>query len=135
MNKNSSNKVIETELAILYWIDEEDGIVCGKTKARVEVTIALLKKDFETYEKYFQHPHRKLLLDISDMMGANKEIRDFFASSEGVYKYFDAVAVFVQSRLSVAGILGYVAIKVYPLLKPTQMFYDKDVAIKWLRSL
>ena len=135
MNKNSSNKVIETELGTLYWKDEEKGIVCGKTKPNVEVTIELLKTDFEAYVKYFHHPHRKLLLNMSDMMGAKKEVRDFFAGSEGVYKYFDAVAVFVHSRYSVAGIIGYVALKVYPLQKPTQMFFKEEDAIKWLKSL
>jgi hypothetical protein len=135
MNASSSNKVIETELGTIYWVDEKNGIVCGKTKPHVRITIDLLKKDFEIFGKYFPHKQRKLLLDMSNLSSANKEVRDFYASSEGVYKYFDAIAVFVQSRYSVAGIIGYVALKVYPLQKPTQIFYNKDEAIKWLVSI
>lgn len=131
----NNSEIIETEIGLLYWIDKRSGIVCGKTKPNVDITIDRLKNDFLMYENHFPHSHKKLLLDMSDLLGADKKVRDFFAGSEGVYNYFDAVAVLVKSRYSIAGIIGYVALKVYPLQKPTQLFFDKQEAIKWLKSL
>lgn len=127
--------IIETEIGELFWEDEQNGIVCGRTKPDVEITIDKLKVDFFTYEKYFPHDNKKLLLDMSELSGANKEVRDFFAGPEGVYNYFEAVAVLTSSKYSIAGIIAYVSLKIYALRKPTELFHDRMKAVNWLRKV
>lgn len=130
-----NEKIIETTIGVLSWEDQQFGIVCGKTKPDVEITIDLLKIDFQMYEEHFPHPHRKLLFDMSDLSGANKEIRDFFTGPEGIYNHFDAIAVFTNSRYSIAGIIAAVAIKVYYLRKPTRLFHHRQEALDWLKTI
>ena len=128
-------KIIETRTTIIFWEDEPNAILTAELKPKSVVTVKDLKEDMEVYKNNFQHPNRKTIVDSTNLYIIGKEARDFIASSEGTYAYFDAVALLSNSKYSNNSLLAYVGLKAYPLKKPTKLFYKKQDAIDWLKNL
>jgi serine/threonine-protein kinase RIO1 len=132
---NNENNIIETRISKIYWEDKQNGIIIAIVKPKTEVKTEDLIEDYEVYKNNFHHPNRKIIIDITEVGSTGKEARDYMAGPEGVYNYFEAVAFISYSKFNIGSILIHVAMKIYPLRKPTNIFYNKQDAINWLMSI
>ena len=126
--------VIETDVALIYWEDETNGILLGKIKTDSIITIKDAIEIVNIYKNNFHCPNRKLLSDVSRLKSLSKEAKDYFSGDNGLFNYFDALAVISNSKMEIGSMLVHTILKIIPMKKPTRMFYNKAEAIDWLLS-
>ncbi len=130
-----NKQVIETKVATLYWQDEGNGILYSKSKSVDLITLDDAKEYLNVIKNNFQHPNRKVLVDTINRKGIQKNIKNYVNEQDDFFNYFDAVAVYSDSRYSIPGMVISVIEMTEQRPKPWQLFYNKQEAIDWLMSI
>jgi hypothetical protein len=130
-----NKKVIETKVATLYWQDEENGILYSKAKSIDHITLDDAKEYLDIIKNDFQHPTRKVLVDTLNRKGIQQDIKNYVSEQDDFFNYFDAVAVYSDSRYSIPGMVISVLQMTEHKPKPWRLFYNKQEAINWLMSI
>lgn len=130
-----SKKIIETKMASIFWEDEKNGILFAASKPVDLINIEDAIATINVYKDSFHHPNKKLIVDISEQRSLNKEVRDYMSGPEGVYNYFNAIAVLTDSKYSPTSMIVSTLLKIIKTQKPTSMFSDKRAAVDWLMSI
>ena len=132
---NQSKKVTEFSFATVHWADEDSGILYTKSKPTNDLTIEDMANAFEIYNIDYKHPRRKLLADVAKRNNLSKQARNFVLGPEGVFNYFEAIAVLDKSGLSATALIANIIIKIIPLRKPVKVFHNEQEAIDWLKKI
>lgn len=135
--EKKTKQSIETKLASLCWEDEENGIV-SITMNTIEVInvkdaeeiVEALKDNFYPYNN-----NLKAFIDISEQNRLSKENIKYGANQDGIYKYINAMALYSNNQYEPTTMLIYGLLKVMKMPKPTLLFFNKQKALEWLRTL
>ncbi len=108
-----------------------DGIIQFLVKSNIGVTVEDAREMVDAAGKLGGEKKHLILIIAGKYALADKETREFAASSEG-NKYTIAGAFVIRSLAQ--RILGNAYIKVNKPLTPTALFYKEEDAVNWLKK-
>ena len=132
--EETATKVINLQVAVLFWEDEKNGIMCSVAKPIDNISLENIKEFEEAIINNFQHPNLKLLADISDRKGFNATAREYTKDKEGIFKHFAAAAAYSDSKYNLTSMVINTFLKIIKPPIPLRIFHDRDEALKWLKS-
>lgn len=128
---NSPDKIEVFETTLLSCWFGDDGILYSESKV-ADRTIENYKLLFELYKKISNDGTDKIrtLGNITKTQPLSKEVREYI--SKELPKYIKAMALISDS--SMGKIIGNFFIKLNTPPYPTQIFSNKEKAVKWLKQ-
>ena len=126
MNKN---KTLENDFAIYHWEDEIVVITFKKVSLKLDIS----KKIVSDGNEFTGNTVNPMLVDVRLINGSTKEALDFFDTEESK-KGVSSTAILVGSFLSKFFANIFLRLNSYKNSIPTNIFSDRNEAIKWLKQ-
>ncbi len=124
---------ISTRIAEISWLNQEKGIIFSKAKKGVEINVDDARESMEALAN-FDHPSRRMIVDISEIKNQTAEARAYYSSKEST-DYVKSMALLTGSKFSIGNIIGNFFIGLNKGDIPTKLFYNLEDAITWTESL